>query len=75
MKRVRIDPTFFIVDLVTTQNTIDKSIHFSGQPTFSQLINLIPKQVVANCIEQTQSDQYYKKFTTWHCKLPTHRNS
>lgn len=45
---------------------MDKSIHFSGQPTFSQLINLIPKQVVANCIEQTQSDRYYKKFTTWH---------
>jgi hypothetical protein len=45
---------------------MNKSIHFSGQPTFSQLINLIPKQIIFSCITSAQSDHYYKKFTTWH---------
>ncbi|HYI78389.1 MAG TPA: IS4 family transposase [Chryseolinea sp.] len=45
---------------------MNKSIHFSGQPTFSQLINLIPKDIVFKCIQSAQSDHYYKKFTTWH---------
>jgi hypothetical protein len=45
---------------------MNKSIHFSGQPTFSQLINLIPKDVIFKCIESAHSDHYYKKFTTWH---------
>ena len=45
---------------------MNKSIHFSGQPTFSQLINLIPKDIVFNCAQSAQSDHYYKKFTTWH---------
>lgn len=45
---------------------MNKSIHFAGQPTFSQLINLIPKEIVSRCIEKTGTDYYYKKFNTWH---------
>ena len=45
---------------------MNKSIHFSEQPTFSQLINLIPKGIVRKCIRATFSDRYYKKFDTWH---------
>lgn len=45
---------------------MNKSNHFSGQPTFSQLIGLIPKHIVATCVSSTQSDYYYKKFNTWH---------
>ncbi len=45
---------------------MNKCTHFSGQPTFSQLVNLIPKGIVSNCIQQVQSDHYYKKFNTWH---------
>jgi len=45
---------------------MNKSIHFSGQPTFSQLINLVPKDIIFDCIASCQSDYYYKKFTTWH---------
>lgn len=45
---------------------MNKSIHFAGQPTFSQLINLIPKEIVSRCIEKTGADYYYKKFNTWH---------
>jgi hypothetical protein len=45
---------------------MNKSIHFSGQPTFSQLIKLIPKSLVKKCITSSCSDHYYKKFDTWH---------
>ena len=56
-----------MVDLVTTLNhTMNKSNHFSGQLTFAQLIKLLPKELVARCIEKTNSDHYYKKFNTWH---------
>jgi hypothetical protein len=45
---------------------MNKSIHFAGQPTFSQLIKLIPKDLVARHISECKSDRYYKKFSTWH---------
>lgn len=45
---------------------MNKSTHFAGQPTFSQLVKLIPKDIVVDCIKQTNSDHYYKKFNTWH---------
>ena len=45
---------------------MNKSNHFSGQPTFAQLIKLLPKDLVGRCIEKTNSDHYYKKFNTWH---------
>jgi hypothetical protein len=45
---------------------MNKSTHFAGQPTFSQLIKLIPKDLVSNCIDEARSDHYYKKFNTWH---------
>jgi hypothetical protein len=45
---------------------MNKSTHFTGQPTFSQLIKLIPKEIVVRCIREANSDRYYKKFNTWH---------
>lgn len=45
---------------------MNKSTHFSGQPTFSQLINLIPKSVISESVNACSSDRYYKKFNTWH---------
>jgi len=45
---------------------MNKSKYFSGQPTFLQLIRLLPKDMIAACIEQSKSDHYYKKFNTWH---------
>lgn len=45
---------------------MNKSTYFTGQPTFSQLINLIPKEIISNCVQKKQSDYYYKKFNTWH---------
>lgn len=45
---------------------MNKSTHFSGQPTFTQLIRLLPKDLVIDCIVRTSSDRYYKKFNTWH---------
>ncbi|HZY79769.1 MAG TPA: IS4 family transposase [Cyclobacteriaceae bacterium] len=45
---------------------MNKSNYFSGQPTFLQLIRLVPKDLIAQCIDQSRSDHYYKKFNTWH---------
>ena len=45
---------------------MNKSIHFTGQPTFSQLLKLLPKEIVAACVEKNRSDRYYKHFNTWH---------
>lgn len=45
---------------------MNKSTHFSGQPTFSQLIKLLPRDVISKAVQQTNSDHYYKKFNTWH---------
>jgi hypothetical protein len=58
---------FLMVDLVTTlDHTMNKSTHFSGQPTFTQLVKLLPKDLVMDCIHKSDSDRYYKKFNTWH---------
>jgi hypothetical protein len=45
---------------------MNKSTHFSGQPTFCQLINLIPKEIIRKAVLEHLSDRYYKKFTTFH---------
>jgi hypothetical protein len=45
---------------------MNKSTHFSGQPTFSQLIKLLPKEIISVCVEKHNSDRYYKKFNTFH---------
>jgi len=45
---------------------MNKSTHFSGQPTFCQIIKLIPKEIVGAIATKYFSDKYYKKFNTWH---------
>ena len=45
---------------------MNKSSHFSGQPIFSQLIKLIPKDIVQKAVQKHCADRYYKKFNTWH---------
>ena len=44
---------------------MNKSTFFSGQPTFYQLIKLIPKEIICRCVDQTGSDYYRKSFFTW----------
>ncbi len=45
---------------------MNKSIHFTGQPTFVQLLNLLPKDIIFRSIQESNSDRYYKKFNTYH---------
>ena len=45
---------------------MNKSNHFTGQPTFIQVLKLIPRDIICRCVEQSKSDHYYKKFNTWH---------
>lgn len=44
---------------------MNKSTHFSGQPTFCQIINLIPKDIMSKVVLECSSDRYYKKFNTF----------
>lgn len=44
---------------------MNKSSHFSGQSTFGQIINLIPKDIVSKVVSEYSSDRYYKKFNTF----------
>lgn len=44
---------------------MNKSTHFSGQPTFGQIINLIPKEIISKVVLEHSSDRYYKKFNTF----------
>lgn len=56
-----------MVDLVTTLNlTMNKSTHFSGQPTFTQLVKFIPREIINRCAKKHQSNRYYKRFDTFH---------
>lgn len=42
-----------------------KNTHFTGQPIFSQLINLIPRSKVSQQAKFHNTDHYYKKFKTY----------
>jgi hypothetical protein len=42
-----------------------KNTNLSGQPIICQLLSFIPKQLVEDCVEEHQSDRYYKTMTTY----------
>jgi hypothetical protein len=42
-----------------------KDNFFTGQPVFSQLLQLIPKQLIKDVSKHHQSDRYYKRFKTY----------
>jgi len=44
---------------------MSKNTFFTGQPIFSQLLNLIPKWIVKQVAAQYNSDYYTKKFDTY----------
>lgn len=44
---------------------MSKNAHFSGQPIFSQLLNLLDKQKIEQSARTHNGDRYYKKFKTY----------
>lgn len=44
---------------------MNKSTHFSGQPTFVQIIRLMPRDIIAQVIARNGSDYGTKRFNTW----------
>lgn len=44
---------------------MSKNTFFTGQPIFSQLLNLIPKRIVLQAAAQHKADYYTKKFDTY----------
>jgi hypothetical protein len=45
---------------------MNKSTFFAGQPIFSQLISLLPREGIRRAVRTCNSDYYYKKFDTYH---------
>ena len=45
---------------------MNKSTFFTGQPIFTQLVNLIPAGLIRRNVQEHGSDRYYKKFNTHH---------
>lgn len=48
-----------------TQNTMSKNANYIGQPIFSQLLRLLPKQKIATITSNLKSDYYTKSFKTY----------
>jgi len=44
---------------------MDKNTLFTGQPIFSQLLNLIPRFYIERHVRELQSDRYYKCFKSY----------
>lgn len=42
-----------------------KNAFFIGQPIFSQVINLIPRQIIDKVVDKHQSDRYVKRFMSY----------
>lgn len=44
---------------------MSKSIYFTGQPIFNQLLSLIPRNLIRRSVSEVNSDRYYKKFKSY----------
>lgn len=45
---------------------MNKSIHFTGQPTFVQLLQLLPVDIISHSVSKCLTDRYYKTFSTYN---------
>ena len=44
---------------------MSKTTNLSGQPVICQLLSFIPLSIIEDCVEEYQSDYYYKVMTTY----------
>lgn len=42
-----------------------KNTNLAGQPVICQLLSFLPREIVAHCVDEYESDRYYKTMTTW----------
>jgi len=42
-----------------------KNTNLAGQPVICQLLSFLPREIVSQCVEEHQSDRYYKTMTTF----------
>lgn len=42
-----------------------KNTNLAGQPVICQLLSFLPREIVDCCVEENESDRYYKTMTTW----------
>lgn len=58
-------PLYSNLVFTTKTNTMNKSTHFSGHPIIKQLLNLLPRHIVARTADSFDSDRYYKTCKTY----------
>lgn len=51
--------------IAATNSHMSKNTFFTGQPIFSQLLNLIPRRIVLQAAAEHKADHYTKKFDTY----------
>lgn len=51
--------------VTTTLDTMTKNRDLSGQPVICQLLSFVPSNLIAECVNEHQSDHYYKTMTTY----------
>ena len=42
-----------------------KNTNLAGQPVLCQLLSFLPREIVNSCVDEHESDRYYKTMTTW----------
>jgi hypothetical protein len=52
-------------EVTTLKNIMHKNTNLAGQPVICQLLSFVPREIIDHCVEEHQSDRYYKTMTTW----------
>jgi hypothetical protein len=52
-------------EVTTLKNIMHKNTNLAGQPVICQLLSFVPREIIDQCVEEHQSDRYYKTMTTW----------
>ena len=55
----------YFVSYHTNNITMGKSTHFSGQPLYSQVINLLDRSKILQISQQHDGERYVKSFNCW----------
>jgi len=60
------NPVWLLLSYHTKKLAMSKSINFSGQPIFNQLIKFIDKVDIRKIAKQHKAERYVKKFSTYN---------
>lgn len=52
-------------EVLILSNIMSKTTNLAGQPVICQLLSFLPREIVNSCVNEHESDRYYKTMTTW----------